>query len=71
VTLDDLEYAREKILMGPERLSAVISEEAKKITIARCSYHVETRIIGGEEDYDCEVFIPRRNTNNRRRAKTI
>ena len=35
VTLSDLEYAREKILMGPERLSAVISDESKKIT----AYH--------------------------------
>ena len=35
VTLPDLEYAREKILMGPERLSAVISDESKKIT----AYH--------------------------------
>jgi ATP-dependent Zn protease len=35
VTLSDLEYAREKILMGPERLSAIISDEAKKIT----AYH--------------------------------
>ena len=35
VTLSDLEFAREKILMGPERLSAIISDEAKKIT----AYH--------------------------------
>jgi len=50
VTLDDLEYAREKILMGPERLSAVISEEAKKIT----AYH---EVGGGEGGRGCGVVV--------------
>lgn len=35
VTLKDLDYAKDKILMGAERLSAVIPEEVRKVT----AYH--------------------------------
>lgn len=35
VTLHDLEWAKDKILMGSERLSAVISEKDRKLT----AYH--------------------------------
>ncbi len=35
VTMDDFEYAKDKIMMGPERKSMVMSEEEKKLT----AYH--------------------------------
>ncbi len=43
VTMADFEWARDKVLMGPERRSAVISEEEKK----RTAYHESGHTIVG------------------------
>ncbi|RZC52972.1 hypothetical protein C5167_021397 [Papaver somniferum] len=39
VSMTDLEYAKDKIIMGSERRSAVISDETRKLTVFRESGH--------------------------------
>ncbi len=60
VTMADLEWARDKVLMGPERRSAVISEEEKRAT----AYHESGHTIVGLKIPDADpihkvTIIPR------------
>lgn len=50
VTFEDLEEARDKVLIGIERKSAVISEKSRRLTAIHESGHALASILGGSND---------------------
>lgn len=60
VTMSDFEYAKDKVLMGTERKSMVISENEKKITAYHESGHaLVARLLPGTDPIHKVTIIPR------------
>lgn len=60
INMDDIEEASEKVVMGPEKKSKVVSEIDKKITAYHEAGHaVVNHIIGGETKVHKITIIPR------------
>ena len=56
VTMDELEYAKDKILLGTARRSMVMSEEEKRLT----AYHESGHVVIALHCADSDRFTKRR-----------
>lgn len=60
VEMDDLEYAKDKVMMGKERRSMVISEEEKNVTAVHEAGHaLVSKLIPGSDPVHKVTIIPR------------
>ena len=53
VTADDVDYARDKIIMGPERKSAVIEEKNRRLVAYHEGGHAIVALYTPGEQYTC------------------
>ncbi len=60
VGMNDLEYAKDKVMMGKERRSMVISEEEKRVTAVHEAGHaLVSKLISGSDPVHKVTIIPR------------
>ena len=57
VTMDDFEYARDKVMMGVERRSLIMTQEEKKLTAYHETGHAVVAVNMPASDPRCNNFF--------------